>query len=42
MPGLPAAGMFLFLNEEVRGEQFWFGREADGRPAGRWGWTDLG
>ena len=40
---LPAAGMFqLFLNEEVRGEQFWFGREADGRPAGRWGWTDLG
>ena len=35
---LPAAGMFqLFLNEEVRGEQFWFGREADGRPAGRLG-----
>jgi hypothetical protein len=32
---LPAAGMFqLFLNEEVRGEQFWFGREADGRPPG--------
>jgi hypothetical protein len=41
---LPAAGLFqLFCEqEEGRAEQFRFGREADGRPAGRWAWTDLG
>jgi hypothetical protein len=40
---LPAAGMFeLFRKQEGRGETFQFGREADGRPAKRWAWTDLG
>jgi ribosomal protein L10 len=39
---LPAAGMFhLFCEQEGREEQFRFGREADGRPAKRWAWTDL-
>src|SRR5262245_59424223 len=39
---LPAAGLFgLFCMEEGRAEQFRFGREADGRPAKRWAWTDL-
>jgi hypothetical protein len=48
---LPAVGMFrllvvqepLFneLKQEAFGEKFPFGREADGRPAGRWDWTDL-
>jgi hypothetical protein len=40
---LPAAGLFnLFLRQEGRDSQFRFGREADGRPAKPWGWTDLG
>jgi hypothetical protein len=40
---LPAAGLFgLFCMEEGRAEQFRFGREADGRPAKPWAWTDLG
>lgn len=40
---LPAAGQFqLFCEQEGRGEKFRFGRSADGRPAGRWAWTDLG
>jgi hypothetical protein len=40
---LPAAGLFqLFSSQEGREERFRFGREADGRPAGRWAWTDLG
>jgi hypothetical protein len=40
---LPAAGLFyLFLRQEGRAEQFRFGREADGLPAGPWTWTDLG
>jgi hypothetical protein len=41
---MPAAGMFdLFCKqEEGRAEQFRFGREADGRPAKPWAWTDLG
>jgi hypothetical protein len=40
---LPAAGLFgLFCVQEGRTEQFRFGREADGRPAKPWAWTDLG
>jgi hypothetical protein len=40
---LPAAGKFaLFCEQEGRAAQFRFGREADGRPARPWGWTDLG
>jgi hypothetical protein len=40
---LPAAGMFqLFCEQEGHAEKFRFGREADGRPAKRWAWTDLG
>jgi hypothetical protein len=39
---LPAAGQFgLFCQQESRAEQFRFGREADGRPAEPWGWTDI-
>jgi hypothetical protein len=39
---LPAAGLFhLFCEHKGRKEQFKFGREADGRPAERWAWTDL-
>ena len=39
---LPAAGLFhLFCEQEGRGDQFRFGRRADGRPAGPWAWTDL-
>jgi hypothetical protein len=42
----PAAGQFLifrlFYMLESREDQFQFGREADGRPAKRWAWTDLG
>ena len=39
---LPAAGLFkLFCRQEGRESQFRFGREADGRPAKPWGWTDL-
>jgi len=39
---LPGAGMFwLFGQLEGHQEQFWFGREADGSPAGPWGWEDL-
>jgi hypothetical protein len=41
---LPRAGMFhLFYEQEGGGEdKFRFGREADGRPAKPWAWTDLG
>jgi len=40
---LPAAGLFQFsCGQEGRAAQFRFGREADGRPAKRWAWTDLG
>ena len=40
---LPAAGLFqLFCRYEGREDQFRFGREPDGRPAGRWAWPDLG
>jgi len=39
---LPGAGMFeLFLEQEDRQDRFRFGREADGSPAGPWGWEDL-
>ena len=39
---LPGAGMFeLFRKQEGRQDQFWFGREADGSPAGPWAWEDL-
>jgi hypothetical protein len=39
---LPGAGMFeLFREQEGRQDQFRFGREADGSPAGRWAWEDL-
>ena len=40
---LPAAGRFqLFCEQESQEDQFPFGREADGRPAKPWTWTDLG
>jgi hypothetical protein len=40
---LPAAGQFqLFCTQEGRKDQFRFGRQADGHPARRWTWTDLG
>ncbi len=40
---LPAAGRFqLFCKQKGREGQFQYGREADGRPAKRWAWTDLG
>ena len=39
---LPGAGMFeLFREQEGRKDRFRFGREADGSPAGPWGWEDL-
>jgi hypothetical protein len=39
---LPTAGMFrLFLEQNGSGDQFRFGREADGTPAALWGWEDL-
>jgi hypothetical protein len=39
---LPGAGLFeLFRKQEDRNDQFRFGREADGSPAGPWGWEDL-
>src|SRR5260221_111710 len=38
---LPAAGMFRLLSEYT-GSRFRFGCEPDGRPAGPWGWEDLG
>ena len=39
---LPTAGLFtLFLKEEGLQDRFPFGREADGSPAGPWGWDDL-
>ena len=39
---LPGAGMFEFFREqEDRQDRFRFGREADGSPAGPWGWEDL-
>jgi hypothetical protein len=40
---LPAAGQFqLFCAQDGPEDQFRFGREADGHPASRWAWTDLG
>jgi len=39
---LPGAGMFsLFLKEQDGQDRFQFGQEADGSPAGPWGWDDL-
>ncbi len=39
---LPRVGMFeLFLQQNGHADQFRFGREADGSPAGPWGWEDL-
>jgi len=39
---LPRAGLFeLFREREDRQDRFRFGREADGSPAGLWGWEDL-
>jgi hypothetical protein len=39
---LPGAGRFeLFRKQEGRQNRFQFGREADGSPAGPWGWEDL-
>ena len=39
---LPAAGMFeLFLKQQGRHDRFRFGRQADGSPAGPWGWEYL-
>ncbi len=39
---LPGAGTFeLFLEQDNRQDLFRFGREADGSPAGSWGWEDL-
>jgi hypothetical protein len=39
---LPGAGMFeFFYRQEGHQERFRFGREADGSPAGQWGWEDL-
>ena len=39
---LPGAGMLeLLRKQEGRQDQFRFGREADGSPAGRWAWEDL-
>jgi hypothetical protein len=39
---LPGAGMFqLFIRQEDNRDRFRFGREADGSPAGPWGWNDL-
>ena len=39
---LPGAGMFkLFREQENRQDRFRFGREAEGSPAGPWGWEDL-
>jgi hypothetical protein len=39
---LPEAGLFeLFREQESPQDRFRFGREADGSPAGPWGWEDL-
>ena len=39
---LPEAGMFeLFLKQQVRQDQYRFGRNADGNPAEPWSWQDL-
>jgi hypothetical protein len=42
---LPGAGLFkLFREQESRRDQFQFGRETDGSPAGPWDgkiWTDI-
>jgi hypothetical protein len=39
---LPGEAMFkLFREQEDRQDRFRFGREADGSPAGPWGWEDL-
>jgi hypothetical protein len=40
--GCRGAGMFsLFLKEQDGQDRFQFGQEADGSPAGPWGWDDL-
>jgi len=31
----------IFREQEDRQDRFRFGREADGSPAGPWGWEDL-
>ena len=39
---LPAVGLFwVFLEQSGLGDQFRFGRDADGTPATPWGWEDL-
>ena len=39
---LPMVGMFeLFLRQEGLADEFRFGREADGTPAGPWSWENL-
>jgi hypothetical protein len=39
---LPEVGLFeLFRKQESHQDRFRFGREADGSPAGPWGWEDL-
>jgi NgoMIV restriction enzyme len=39
---LSAAGMFeFFLERDGSADQFRFGRDADGTPAGQWDWEDL-
>ena len=39
---LPGEGLFEdFVKQQVRRDQFRFGREADGSPAEAWGWEDL-
>ena len=38
---LPAAGLFQLFSEQGGGEQFRFGREADGHLAKPWAWKDL-
>jgi hypothetical protein len=40
---LPGAGMFRLFFHEQKGhrDRFRFGREANGSPAGPWGWDDL-
>jgi hypothetical protein len=37
---LPGAGMFEIFRKQQE-DRFRFGREADGSPAGPWGWEDL-
>jgi uncharacterized protein YidB (DUF937 family) len=39
---LPGEGLFeVFLKQQIRRDQFRFGRETDGSPAAPWSWDDL-